>query len=131
MEGRHLDVLDWQGKVENTGKYTADLAHQILAFSKGLDASSGQCSVSPLSPGPGGKRPDQKRLWPKTSLVAGEWLDGYDSDLKFNWCPVINSGRGRIGPRSKYKLLQGSGMADKMVKMERMTSFSSPGEDST
>ena len=40
--GRHLDVLDWQGKVENTGKYTANLAHQILAFSKGLDASSGQ-----------------------------------------------------------------------------------------
>ncbi len=39
------------------------------------------CSVSPFSPGPGGKQPDQKQLWPKTSLMAGEWLDGYDSDL--------------------------------------------------
>ena len=81
-------------------------------------------SWSPPSPGPGGRRPDQKRLWTETSSVFGEWFDGYDSAFKFIWCPVINSGRGRIGPRSKYKLLLGSRIADKMVKKERTTSIS-------
>ena len=81
-------------------------------------------SGSPLSPGPGGRRPDRKRFWPKTSSVFGEWLDGYDSALKLIQCPVINSGKGRIGPRSEYKLLLGSRIADKMVKKERTTGFS-------
>ena len=37
---RHLYVLDWQGKVENRKKYSSNLAHQILALSKGFNVET-------------------------------------------------------------------------------------------
>ena len=44
--GRLFDILDGDGKVKDTGKYTADLAHQILVLSKGLDASPRQYNAT-------------------------------------------------------------------------------------
>ena len=44
--GGLFNILDGEGKVKDTGKYTADLAHEILVLSEGFNASPRQYNAT-------------------------------------------------------------------------------------